>query len=1064
MTEPTVDELLDHAVQALNRGDRARAKQLAKKVLAVDRGNPEAEDLLAAPAGRNELRRLTMMFADIVDSTALSTRIEPEVYRTVIGRYRDQVREIVDRYEGHIFSTKGDGLLVVFGHPRAHENDVLRAVQAGLDITREVARLSERVKKRFGFEISVRVGIHRGTVYLDTGQDDVYGLGANLASRVSGLAPPGTVVISKAIEALVRDSFDLADRPAQPVKGIEGDIEHYQVLGERISPSRVPIGPLVGRDEELAYLTTSWEQAQVGGLTTTGVAFCGEAGMGKSRLATAAALLATQSGAPVVALHGSVFHADAGLHPVRRLLENRCGIDRTTEQSQRLRLLEAEVRDVGLDPETALSLLAPVLGIAAEHGYTPIAAQGAKLYEQISAAIAEYLLACFRDSAGVLLIEDLHWFDASTIDVVNALVDLRSPRLLIVMTSREAASIPRATSVKWFDLSPLTAQQTETLVGALDADLSIIERATIARRCDGVPLYIEEVVTKIREQPTDTARWESVPDTLYEALFARLRTSDNAIPVVQAAATIGRDFDRNLLSLIVDITDEDFDAAIRELEDAMVFEKSGPNQWRFRHELLREVAYELPPPSVRRSLHAGVADALVGTSGEDASDWRLVAFHYDKADRVEDAAMAYQLAAADARRRGALEESRRNLTNALAQIDRQAPGLARDRKEVRLRLRRGFLASAAEGTASPQAAADFERCVELTKSELRPEDLFAALTALWAYYLPRGDIHRALEMSQNVGGVIADVGDWFVPHGQAGFGMVLWYRGDFGTARGLLEDSVAALSDLDVDILDAVWFVPNEPVASTHTHLALARAVQGDLAGADVEFAEARRRAETLSFPQGPFSLAYSQCYEVWARLEAGQFDHVATIIGEMAANAEQHGFDSFGFIATTEGAAAAALSAVAHDTVEATELQGHIATMTMLVDAWRAAESKLFVTFYDGVLAQLLIAADHMDQARERIAIALKLAEETDAKFYHAELLRLRAKTANDDESRASDLVEAITVARKQRALIFELRAAIDDFELRGDDARRVLVDAVDRFADGSAWPELARARTLLG
>ncbi|MGZ3471354.1 MAG: adenylate/guanylate cyclase domain-containing protein, partial [Isosphaeraceae bacterium] len=258
MTEPTIEELLDRAVQALNRGDRTSAQKLAKKVLAVDRGNPEAEDLLAAPAGRNELRRLTIMFADVVDSTALSTRIDPEIYRTVIGRYRDHVKDIVDRYEGHIFSTKGDGLLAVFGHPRAHENDVDRAVQAGLDIVHEVAKLSDRVQKRFGFEISVRVGIHRGTVYLDTEQDDVYGLGANLASRVSGLAPPGTVVVSGAIEALVRDHFDLAKRPAQPVKGIEGVIEHYQVLGERVSPPRVFLGPLVGREEELAYLHQSW--------------------------------------------------------------------------------------------------------------------------------------------------------------------------------------------------------------------------------------------------------------------------------------------------------------------------------------------------------------------------------------------------------------------------------------------------------------------------------------------------------------------------------------------------------------------------------------------------------------------------------------------------------------------------------------------------------------------------------------------------------------------------------------------------------------------------------------
>ncbi|HUO40577.1 MAG TPA: adenylate/guanylate cyclase domain-containing protein, partial [Mycobacterium sp.] len=181
-SSPTIDELLDRAVNALNSGDRATADSLAGAVLAVDRSNPDAEELLTAPVDSGEIRRMTMMFADLVDSTALSTRLEPEVYRTVVGRYRDQVIAIVDRYEGHIGLTKGDGLLAVFGHPQAHEDDVRRAVQAGLDITREIGGLSQRVLRRFGFDIDVRVGIHRGLVYLDIKQDDVYGLAANLAA------------------------------------------------------------------------------------------------------------------------------------------------------------------------------------------------------------------------------------------------------------------------------------------------------------------------------------------------------------------------------------------------------------------------------------------------------------------------------------------------------------------------------------------------------------------------------------------------------------------------------------------------------------------------------------------------------------------------------------------------------------------------------------------------------------------------------------------------------------------------------------------------------------------
>lgn len=1063
MDEPTVEELLDRAVHALNRGDPTTAKNLAAKVLAVDQNNTDAEDVLAARAGRNELRRLTIMFADVVDSTALSTRIEPETYFTVIGRYRDQVAEIVERYEGHIFSTKGDGLLAVFGHPRAHANDVDRAVRAGLDIARGVARLSDQVTARFGFAISVRVGVHRGLVYLDTERDDVYGLGANMASRVSGLAPPGGVVVSGAIERLVRDHFELEVQPAQPVKGIEDPVEHYIVVGESRSHTRVTRGPLVGRTEELICLKESWAHALVGGLESPGIAIHGEPGMGKSRLATAAADMAVQADLPVLALLGSVFHTDAGLHPIRSLLESRCGIGRVTEQPERVQLLTTEVAARGLDPETAVPLLAPVLGIAAEHGYTAVPAQGAKLYEQIVAAIGEYILSCFAEGAGVLLVEDVQWFDPSTIDVITALLATESRHVLVVVTSRDSDSLARFPDLRRFELSPLTTAETSELVAGLHPDLSAPQREEISRRCDGVPLYVEEIVTKIKEQPDDAAHWASVPDTLYEALFARLRASDNAIPVVQAAATIGRHFDRSLLSSVVDLPAAAFDEAIGNLESALVFEASGHDTWRFRHELLREVAYELPPPSVRRSLHAGVADALMASSGDDASEWRLVAFHYDLAERAEGAAMAFQLAAADARRRGALEESRRNLTYALTQVERQPPAPARNRSEVKLRLRRGFLASAAEGTASPQAAADFERCVELCNTDLQHKDLFAAMTALWAYYLPRGEIRRAVQLSHSLGDTLNRVGEWFQPHTQAGFGMIAWYQGQFATSRTLLETSTAALAEIDIDVLDSLWFVPNEPIASTHTHLALARAVQGDLFGAEAEFDAGRDWAAALAFPQGPFSHAYSQCYDVWMRIEAGQLDRAAALVADMAILADKHGFDSFSFIAGTEHAATAAMKAMAGDHVEPDELAPHIATMTMLVDTWRVLGSKLFVNFYDGVLARLLIAVGRLDEARDRIAAALELAEETGAFFYQAELIRLRARTA-DHDGRVADLASAGQIARRQRALIFELRVAIDDFELRGEDARQVLTDAVDRMPPDGGWPDLDRARTLLG
>jgi class 3 adenylate cyclase len=259
----SVDWLLDHAVDAINIGDRATADALAGQVLAVDRGNQEAEDLLTAPARYGEIRRLTIMFVDLVGSTALSTRLESEAYHTLVGRYRDEVRRVVDRYEGHISSIKGDGLLAVFGHPTAHEDDVRRAVAAGLDITRVVAQLSEQAERKFGVGINVRVGIHRGLVYLDTDQDDVYGFAANLAARLCRVAEPGTVAVSGAVAPLMGDSFELDKRPPVSVKGVDGLIVHYRAVNERERDLATPGVETLNSPGESLMLKGLIEEAQL---------------------------------------------------------------------------------------------------------------------------------------------------------------------------------------------------------------------------------------------------------------------------------------------------------------------------------------------------------------------------------------------------------------------------------------------------------------------------------------------------------------------------------------------------------------------------------------------------------------------------------------------------------------------------------------------------------------------------------------------------------------------------------------------------------------------------------
>lgn len=1052
----TINELLDRAVRAINAGDRATATTLAGQVLSVDRGNPEAEDLLAAPARYGEIRRLTIMFADLVDSTVLSTRLEPETYRTLVGRYRDEVARLIDRYEGHICSIKGDGLLAVFGHPKAHEDDLRRAIAAGLDITRAVAQLSEQASRKFGAPINVRVGIHRGLVYLDTDQDDVYGFAANLTARISGLAEPGTVAVSDAVAPLVRDAFELSARPPAPVKGVDGLIPHHRVIAER--PDAPPLRPLplIGRDRERDWLQQSWQRACDGTLRVPGVALRGEPGIGKTRLASEATELARAAGAPVVELVGSPLHTDTGLHPVRMLLERRCGITRLTDGAQRLRLLQDELAVCAMDPESSVPLLAPVLGVGPEHGYQPAAVEGHALYQSIGAAVRQYVLACIGDRPGLVLAEDVHWFDPSTLELITGLLEAADGRLLVVLTGREDGWMQSDWPVTLFDLAPLTDQESDALIDALDPALTDAQRAAVRRRCDGVPFYLEHVVGEL------DAKF-GVPEALYEPLFARLhRPHADAVPVAEAAAVIGRSGDIALLRAVVGRDAEDVDDIAAELVRARVLEVSGNDGWRFRHELLREVAAELAPPSLRRDLHARAARALVDAATTVEPDWRVVADHFEQAHLYDEAVAASQKASVDARRRGAIAEARACLTDAVNQLAHCAAGPERDRKEIAIRLERGFLAGAVQGSMSGEGPAEVERCLQLASSGMYQDELFLTLTAMIAYYYNRAELRRLRELIDSLSSRIPPDRLWGYPAIESSLGGITWLEGDFPAAREHLLRALADSSAADPGELGAAWWIADDPIAAAHIYLARTHMVCGDLDRAYAELAEAARRCDALAFPQNVYNRAHLDFATIWLYSEAGQFEQAASVVADLRRLSEQSGLDMWQGVAATQHATVKGLAALSAG-ADPDTLLSRAGKIAGWVDASRHLHLNVYLTFHDSVIGRLLIAAAQPEQARNRLDWALQHAHDTGMHFHDAELMRVRGHTFPDPSQQREALDAALEFARKQGATLFELRCVLDSFELCGDGDRSALADIVDRFPGDARWPEYARAEKIL-
>jgi tetratricopeptide (TPR) repeat protein len=919
-----------------------------------------------------------------------------------------------------------------------------------------VAQLSEQAERKFGVAINARVGIHRGLVYLDTIQDDVYGFAANLTARLSGLAEPGTVTVSDSVAPLVRDWFELSTHPAAPVKGVDGLISHHRVLSERPEAPPLRWPPLIGRDHELGWLQQSWQRVRDGLPTSPGIVFRGEPGIGKTRLATEAAELVEDSGGAVLVLRGSPLHTDTGLHPVRRLVERRCGITRLTDGAERLRLLEAELRSCGVDPVSSIPLLAPVLGVGPEHGYQPAAVEGRALYELIGATVKQYVLACMGDQAGLVVAEDVHWFDPSTLELLNSLLTTADARLLVVLTGRDGPWLRTDWPVMIFELAPLTDEQSDELINALEPSVTDPQRVAIRDRCDGVPFYIEHVIDEL-----DVAGPESrVPEALYEPLFARLQHPHaDVVPVVEAAAVIGRAGDLPLLRGVVGRDAKGVDDVVAELVRARVLERRGTDGWRFRHELLREVAVELAPPSLRRDLHARAARALVDAASAAEPDWRVVAGHYEQALQCDDAVSAYQKASIDARRRGAIHEALVCLTNALTQLTDCADGADRDRKEIAIRLERGVLAAATQGSVGP---ADFERCLALASAGNYQDELFATLTALIGYYLPRAQLRQAHELLDSLSARITKDRPWSYPAIASLLGTVTWLEGDFGVAHEHLLRALADRSSADPRALEGAWWMVVDPISSAHIFLALTSVVSGDLDRANAELAESVRRCDHLEFPQNAHNRAHTYFMEIWILLESGQIAKAATLVAELRRQSDQSGLDLWRLVGAAQHATAKGLAALDAGADPAT-LTARAERIAQIVDGSRLLNLNSYLTFHDAIIGRLLIAAGQPEKARERLEMALLHGQETGMRFQDAELMRLRAHTLTDPQERGLALTAALEFARHQDAPLFELRCVLDSFDLLGDGDRSELAEVCRRFRGDARWPEFARAQMIL-
>src|SRR5271169_4304579 len=780
----TVEDLKDLGITLV--GDRRR---LLEAIGALRDRNGETEPA-APPAAKLSLattdaerRQITVLFCDIVDSTALSTRLDPEDLRSIITAFQRKVAETAAFFSGFVAKYMGDGALLYFGYPRAQETDAERAVRAGLALAQAAGAIEAS-----GVATRLRVGIATGLVVVgdligsgSAQEQAVVGETPNLAARLQSLADPNTVLICPATRRLVGELFDCQDLGPTRLKGFTADVKVTRVIGESAVHGRfealraASLTPLVGREEQLDLLLRRWERARSGAGQV--VLISGEPGLGKSRLTVA--LQDRLRDQPNIQLQYfcSPHHSDTALYPLISQLEQDAGIGRDDAPSDKLKKLRA-LLECNAASYDEIDLFAELLSPPAYDGRESAEARFEQSKERSLLAFMRQIEGLAADQPVLMIFEDAHWGDPTSIEFLNLAIErIREFPVLLIVTFRPEFR-PQWSSESHVTVLILnrldagdTADFVQRVAGRKALPPAIVDQ--IVRRTDGVPLFIEELTRTVLEsgvlrEEEDQYRLDgplpsmAIPSTLQASLLARLDRLAPTREIAQIGAAIGREFPHRLLSLVADSKDAELQIAITRLIDAGLVSRRGlPPEatYVFKHALVQDAAYATLLRGARQTLHARIAavleqhfDNIVQTQPE------LLARHHAEAMAPAKAAPYWLAAGCNNARRGAHVEAARLLERALAAIGElpEAPSSCQLELEMHLALVPVLMAI---GMASERTREIARRTIELCERSGAMDRALPALFAEASYYSSSGEIKTALELSSRVVGIGVDNDD-----------------------------------------------------------------------------------------------------------------------------------------------------------------------------------------------------------------------------------------------------------------------------------------------------------------
>jgi class 3 adenylate cyclase/tetratricopeptide (TPR) repeat protein len=784
----------------------SEAKFCAQCAAPLDATEPIRVDAEPRDTGlTGERRHLTVLFCDLVGSTALAAQLDPEEWRAIIADYHLAMGQAVERFGGYIAQYLGDGVMAFFGYPEAHDNDAECAARAGLEILDAISKLNEQAARP---KLSARVGIDSGAVVVgaSAGKDaDVFGDVPNIAARVQAVAAPGTVLITDAVHRLVSGLFAVENRGAQPLKGIEPPTQLYRVIqpsGVRgrleAAASAHGLTPFVGREDELRSLMNRWERVLDGEGRVALI--IGEAGIGKSRLVQRFHEQIKDTPHTWVEAAAAPFYQNSPFYPVAEMLREFVAWRGDESAEEQLAQLASRLKSAGLKPAEAIPLIAPLMNLPLTAKYPSAAFSSEQQRRRLLATLVEWVLAAARVQPVVIATEDLHWADPSTLELIQLLVEQGTrSRLLLLYTTRPEfrAEWPLRAHHTQITLNRLSARNVRTMVEEVAAGkaLSDVTIATV-ERTGGVPLFVEELTRAVLESGDARLTAHQIPVTLHDSLMARLDRLGPAKEVAQVGAVIGGAFSYELLHAVYPIAEENLRSALRKVADAeLIYVRGIPPDatYQFKHALIRDTAYEALLRSRRHELHQRIAHTLEERFPDTASlAPELMAHHCTEAGLVAQAVRYWRRAGRRAIERTANVEAIAQLGKGL-ELARTLPASSeRLTEEVKLQIALITPLIATKGYTAPEVERACSRALEQCQQLGEAPQLFTVLGALNSIYYNRGELEISLELARRMLRLAESRRDpVLLLWGNYALGFTLASQGALKAARGHLDQSIA---------------------------------------------------------------------------------------------------------------------------------------------------------------------------------------------------------------------------------------------------------------------------------